>query len=205
MGKRPAFHTDRALDRNCDHRDFGGQCLLPALNKAREKGRAVFCINNQKQLGLGFIGYATDNKEYFPNYYQCKKRDRRKSKVLDQLSDTGRLCYHRRLRMSYSGRRICRQKSFPVIVALLPYTVDAMETPKNTLLHKPILRTMENRLCLQLSICRKFYGASTKDDNLQAQTGVTDIACMKLTQFKYPSRVTITADVKKAASTPEGC
>lgn len=28
---------------------------------------------------------------------------------------------------------------------------------------------------------------------------------MKLTQFKYPSRVTITADVKKAASTPEGC
>lgn len=46
--------------------------LLPALNKAREKGRAVFCINNQKQLGLGFIGYATDNKEYFPNYYNAR-------------------------------------------------------------------------------------------------------------------------------------
>ena len=46
--------------------------LLPALNKAREKGRAVFCINNQKQLGLGFISYANDNKEYFPNYFIAK-------------------------------------------------------------------------------------------------------------------------------------
>ena len=35
--------------------------LLPALSKAREKARAVSCLNNQKQCGLGFLMYADDN------------------------------------------------------------------------------------------------------------------------------------------------
>ena len=46
--------------------------LLPALNTAREKGRNAFCINNQKQLGLGFINYTNDHKDYFPNYFMAK-------------------------------------------------------------------------------------------------------------------------------------
>lgn len=42
--------------------------LLPALNKARAKAHAISCINNQKQLGLGFQQYISDFDEYFPPY-----------------------------------------------------------------------------------------------------------------------------------------
>jgi prepilin-type N-terminal cleavage/methylation domain-containing protein/prepilin-type processing-associated H-X9-DG protein len=35
--------------------------LLPALSKARERGRAVKCVNNEKQIGLGFQLYADDH------------------------------------------------------------------------------------------------------------------------------------------------
>ena len=39
--------------------------LLPALNSARERGRAASCINNQKQFGLMSIQYASDNDDFF--------------------------------------------------------------------------------------------------------------------------------------------
>ena len=34
--------------------------LLPALSKAREKGRQASCLNNQKQIALGYIMYSND-------------------------------------------------------------------------------------------------------------------------------------------------
>lgn len=40
--------------------------LLPALNTAREKGRASSCVNNLKQIAQYTIVYAGDNQEYFP-------------------------------------------------------------------------------------------------------------------------------------------
>ncbi len=40
--------------------------LLPALNKAKEKARAVNCVGNQKQLGLTLASYANDFKECLP-------------------------------------------------------------------------------------------------------------------------------------------
>jgi prepilin-type N-terminal cleavage/methylation domain-containing protein/prepilin-type processing-associated H-X9-DG protein len=39
--------------------------LLPALNAARDKAKAISCINNQKQIGLAFINYQDDFNDYF--------------------------------------------------------------------------------------------------------------------------------------------
>jgi prepilin-type processing-associated H-X9-DG protein/prepilin-type N-terminal cleavage/methylation domain-containing protein len=38
--------------------------LLPALNKAREKAKAINCANNLKQCGTAGIMYNTDNNDY---------------------------------------------------------------------------------------------------------------------------------------------
>lgn len=43
--------------------------LLPALNKARDKAKAISCKSNMKQLGLGFNFYLDNNNEYFPLYF----------------------------------------------------------------------------------------------------------------------------------------
>jgi prepilin-type N-terminal cleavage/methylation domain-containing protein/prepilin-type processing-associated H-X9-DG protein len=40
--------------------------LLPALSKAKDKGMAIGCLNNTKQIGLAVIMYAGDNGDVFP-------------------------------------------------------------------------------------------------------------------------------------------
>ncbi len=40
--------------------------LLPALNKAREKGRRAVCLSNLHQIGLGMLSYADDFDGWFP-------------------------------------------------------------------------------------------------------------------------------------------
>jgi len=40
--------------------------LLPALNKAREKARAITCTNNLKTIGSGYAMYASDYNGWLP-------------------------------------------------------------------------------------------------------------------------------------------
>src|SRR5438105_1660057 len=40
--------------------------LLPALSSAKAKGRQIGCVNNLKQLALGFQMYAADNEGRLP-------------------------------------------------------------------------------------------------------------------------------------------
>ena len=41
--------------------------LLPALGKARDKAKTIYCLANLKQIGLALNGYSGDNGEYLPN------------------------------------------------------------------------------------------------------------------------------------------
>lgn len=43
--------------------------LLPALNQAREKGKASACLSNQKQIGTGLIMYKDDYNGVYPTAY----------------------------------------------------------------------------------------------------------------------------------------
>lgn len=43
--------------------------LLPALNAAREKAKEISCLSNNKQLGLAFSMYVSDNADYYPYGY----------------------------------------------------------------------------------------------------------------------------------------
>ena len=40
--------------------------LLPALSRAKAKGQGIHCLNNLKQLQLGWLMYAGDNQEAIP-------------------------------------------------------------------------------------------------------------------------------------------
>jgi prepilin-type N-terminal cleavage/methylation domain-containing protein/prepilin-type processing-associated H-X9-DG protein len=43
--------------------------LLPALSKAKDSALAASCLSNTKQIGLGVMMYASDNKEVYPNQW----------------------------------------------------------------------------------------------------------------------------------------
>ena len=40
--------------------------LLPVLNRARESGNRIACMNNLKQIATAFLMYTQDNKGWFP-------------------------------------------------------------------------------------------------------------------------------------------
>jgi prepilin-type N-terminal cleavage/methylation domain-containing protein len=43
--------------------------LLPALSKAKTKAQATYCMNNGRQLMLGWVQYSTDNADRLPDNY----------------------------------------------------------------------------------------------------------------------------------------
>jgi len=42
--------------------------LLPALNKARESAKSVYCLSNLRQIGLAMVMYQQSNKDSYPFY-----------------------------------------------------------------------------------------------------------------------------------------
>src|SRR6266487_1159108 len=43
--------------------------LLPALARAKQKGRQVACLSNMRQIGIGVMMYAHDHKDFLPSGY----------------------------------------------------------------------------------------------------------------------------------------
>jgi prepilin-type N-terminal cleavage/methylation domain-containing protein len=43
--------------------------LLPALGKAKEKGIAIFCVNNLREIGLSMQMYGDDSEDRLPTSY----------------------------------------------------------------------------------------------------------------------------------------
>lgn len=44
--------------------------LLPALRMARQTAQEILCVNNQKNICMGMMGYVNDSNAYFPPYMQ---------------------------------------------------------------------------------------------------------------------------------------
>ncbi|MCD8534001.1 MAG: DUF1559 domain-containing protein [Verrucomicrobia bacterium] len=40
--------------------------LVPTLTQAKNKGKHIYCVNNIRQIGLGFILYSEDNNDTYP-------------------------------------------------------------------------------------------------------------------------------------------
>lgn len=43
--------------------------LLPALSKAKEKAKGISCLNNMKQLGMGYVMFSDDNNDRIVRTY----------------------------------------------------------------------------------------------------------------------------------------
>jgi prepilin-type N-terminal cleavage/methylation domain-containing protein len=43
--------------------------LLPALSKAKEKGRQTSCMSNMRQIGIAVMSYVNENKDFLPYGY----------------------------------------------------------------------------------------------------------------------------------------
>ncbi len=44
--------------------------LLPALGKARDRAKAISCVNNERQIGGYFAFYTNDHRDFFPYYFR---------------------------------------------------------------------------------------------------------------------------------------
>ena len=42
--------------------------LLPALNKARDKAKAISCLSQERQIGTAMMNYQTEYDDYFVPY-----------------------------------------------------------------------------------------------------------------------------------------
>ena len=60
--------------------------LLPALAKAKAKGRAIYCLNNERQMMLATTMYAEANQGKYPWTFISVVRGRRR--LLVQLHPT---------------------------------------------------------------------------------------------------------------------
>ena len=60
--------------------------LLPALGRAREKAKSIYCVGNLKSIGIGLVVYQTDNGDYVVPSYNMSGTNPGASMALDGWS-----------------------------------------------------------------------------------------------------------------------
>lgn len=91
--------------------------LLPALKNTRERVKSLNCLNNEKQLNVGFINYIQDFSDYYPTkptvseWFTCWDAKLAEYFGLDgtQFGDNAKVdtvyrCPSMKIEYSYSGR-----------------------------------------------------------------------------------------------------
>ena len=68
--------------------------LLPALARAKAKAQMVRCISNQHQVGLCFLMYTQDNKDYYPLTQDWASTGGKDGKYNVFVAMTNRPLYH---------------------------------------------------------------------------------------------------------------
>ena len=63
--------------------------LMPALGKAKEKGRAAACLNNVKQLSTAWFLYTGDNNDQFVNNFGVDETRNWKQNWVNNIMDWG--------------------------------------------------------------------------------------------------------------------
>ena len=73
--------------------------LLPAVNKARDRAKAIKCASNLKMLGNASLSYVNDNNDYWPFL----------------IASTTVMLWHRNLNLieAYSGRKVTPRTGYP--------------------------------------------------------------------------------------------
>jgi prepilin-type N-terminal cleavage/methylation domain-containing protein/prepilin-type processing-associated H-X9-DG protein len=93
--------------------------LLPALNQAREKAKAINCVNNLKQLTLSFALYGNDYNEILPYRPEISK---------DLLYDTWSHCLIENKYIKASNVLVCPARK-PFVYAGDTYATYGMLNP----------------------------------------------------------------------------
>ncbi len=89
--------------------------LLPALNKARERGQGVLCISNLKQCMSGAQLYATDYQDYFIARYDANQTYREYLTDRHYLSDGVTYCPKQQLTMKLGEDSLYSREAYGVL------------------------------------------------------------------------------------------
>lgn len=102
--------------------------LLPALNKARDKAKAIQCASNLKQLGTASLAYTLDNKDHFTSGYY-------------NVLPSGRVTWDDLLGAGYDGRKLTYAQQILMSFGATSKPVPLYKCPSDTFVSTHRLRS----------------------------------------------------------------